>query len=533
LQGLKGFDSNAKIKIGAFTVFSDNNTLAQPMTDTTYDFHKVAKVSVYSVANYADAVQLGCTANMQIPGAVTTSLLLSYQAPATREIKSFSLYVESKGKVYFNAYENEATGYKFIDNSFTSTGTLHFENDDPNDGKRIELVGILTRKFENGSYTTEITLPKVSGIYQKIALSGTSGSYLDVIEGLQQVVSGQWDYLRYTGDLVTSDTSTLKDNRLNYVVSGAVEVDKDGNNQIAITDVQTPLGGLCIVFDWSTATFVGTLSISDPGINIGPAVKLKEGLFEIAFSGNGFYFDLVGKVSISGLEAFADVNFGLLAGYYTELPDMVIERHNGIMSLKKVPEELVNEGIKGLYLNLNFSPPAANWDTEIPLVLVTVYAGVNLGIDVAMMLHFGEQTKKFVLDVGAIAGAYAGVNILGVCTFCMSVNGIFDATGEVDLNTGNPNLFGCASLTIKGEAVCMGKLEATAGCTVQFAEKPKDPPVNTPENQGNTDESADNANDTPEIPQTEDNKYPKISLQWTPCGGSDKFNQSNGECGEL
>jgi hypothetical protein len=203
------------------------------------------------------------------------------------------------------------------------------------------------------------------------------------------------------------------------------------------------------------------------------------------------------------------------------------------MSLKKVPEELVNEGIKGLYLNLNFSPPAANWDTEIPLVLLTVYAGVNLGIDVAMMLHFGEQTKKFVLDVGAIAGAYAGVNILGVCTFCMSVNGIFDATGEVDLNTGNPNLFGCASLTIKGEAVCMGKLEATAGCTVQFAEKPKDPPVNTPENQGNTDESADNANDTPEIPQTEDNKYPKISLQWTPCGGSDKFNQSNGECGEL
>ena len=480
IQGLLGFEPTDKINIGAFTVFSDNNTLVQPLQTTEYVFHKISKVKVHNVSNLSDGLELVCSADMQIPGSVSGTLILSYTKPSQRKIKSFDLYVESKGKVYFNA-NNDVSGYVFSGNSFVSNGSLHFENDDPNDGKRIELIGILTRKLEGGVYTTEITIPTLlSGQYQKIPLTGSANAYLEVIIGKQEVISGNWDYLRYTADLISE--GGLVDNRLDYVVSGAVEVNKDGSNEIAITDVQTPLGALNIVFDWETATFLGTLSVTKT-IPIGPSVNLKEGLFEIMFSGDGFYFDVVGKVSITGLEALADLNFGFLTGYHTALPDWVIERHNGLMSIKRVPEELTSEGIKGLYFNVNFSPPAANWSTTIPLALVTIETGVELGMDVAMFLHFGATEKILQIDAGAIATAYVGANVLG-CPFCLGVRGIFVAEGKVYSSGSSPStLSGCASLTLAGVA-CGASFETTAGCTVSV---------------GGEDS-------------------PKLDLQWTPCG---------------
>jgi len=498
VKGLLGFESSAEIKIGAFTVFSDKGSLLQPFTQSTYAFHKVANLSVFSLVNMVDGVELGCAADMNIPGSSAGTLLLRYQNATTRIIKAFDLYVESKGKVYFNA-SNAANGegYVFSGTSFVSRGTLHFENDDPNDGKRIELVGILTRKFENGTYTTEIVIPQLASGYQKIELTGADDAHLDVIEGKQLVVNGQWDFLRYTADLISD--GGLEDNRLEYVVSGAVEVNKDGSNEIAITDVETPLGALNIVFDWETATFLGTLSVTKT-IPIGPSVNLKEGLFEILFSGDGFYFDVVGKVSISGLDAFADLNIGFLTGYHTALPAAVIDRHNGIMSLKQVPQELVEEGIKGLYLNLNFSPPAANWNTTIPMALITVQAGVNLGIDVALFLHFGSNEKVLAIDAGAIASAFAGANVLGVCTFCVGITGVFTADGRVYLDNSQPAKFnGCASLTLSGEA-CGPTFEQTVGCSVT---------IGGPES-------------------------PKLDLQWSPCGSpTTNFTQGESTCDQL
>jgi hypothetical protein len=148
-----------------------------------------------------------------------------------------------------------------------------------------------------------------------------------------------------------------------------------------------------------------------------------------------------------------------------------------------VPEELTAEGIKGLYFNVNFSPPAANWNTTIPLALVTIQTGVELGMDVAMFLHFGATEKILQIDAGAIATAYVGANVLG-CPFCLGVRGIFMAEGKVYLSGSSPStLSGCASLTLAGVA-CGASFETTAGCKVSVG----------------GDDS------------------PKLDLQWTPCG---------------
>ena len=278
------------------------------MQDKEYSFHNVSKVKVNNIINLSDGLDIACTIDMLIPGSVSTTLLLNYLKPNERRIKSFTLYVESKGKVYFNAYRNPESGYVFEGNKFTSYGSLHFENDSPDDSARIELVGFLNHTWQNNALLTEISIPLISGTNQKIPLAGDGETHLKVIQGLQQVKNGSWDYLRYTADLIAS--GGLEDNRIDYIVSGAVEADNEKDSELDIAEVNTPLGGLTIVYDWNTSSFIGSLSVTVP-IQFG-AATLEEGLFEIMFGGNGFYFDATGKVSIPAMGAFANLNFGLL-----------------------------------------------------------------------------------------------------------------------------------------------------------------------------------------------------------------------------
>lgn len=484
LKGLKGFNPSDSIDIGAFTVFSDGNLLVQPMQDKEYSFHNVSKVKVNNIINLSDGLDIACTIDMLIPGSVSTTLLLNYLKPNERRIKSFTLYVESKGKVYFNAYRNPESGYVFEGNKFTSYGSLHFENDSPDDSARIELVGFLNHTWQNNALLTEISIPLISGTNQKIPLAGDGETHLKVIQGLQQVKNGSWDYLRYTADLIAS--GGLEDNRIDYIVSGAVEADNEKDSELDIAEVNTPLGGLTIVYDWNTSSFIGSLSVTVP-IQFG-AATLEEGLFEIMFGGNGFYFDATGKVSIPAMGAFANLNFGLLTGYCTDLPQHVLDRHQAFMSVKEIPQELKDEGIRGIFLNFNFAPSLANWSTTIPLVVVNVSIGVEMGMDVTMLFHFGEQ-KLMRIEAGAIASAYVGISVMG-CPFCLGVAGIFDVSGEVNFSTGNATIKGCASLTL-GISGCLlpDGLEVTVGGEVLLGSG---------------------------------NNSPELAVLWEPCGAEKK-----------
>ncbi|MEX1187687.1 MAG: carboxypeptidase-like regulatory domain-containing protein, partial [Bacteroidia bacterium] len=485
IQGLPGFVQTDKINIGAFTVFSNNASLIQPIYQSRR-FYNVGDLSIQSIVNLPDGLDIVGGMNLGIPGMTTPTAVFTYTKPGqniTRTTKAFDVGIETKGKVYFNG----ATGtenYIFSDGYFEARGDLYFENEDLYDGHRIALKGKLIKN--NGAVHIEI--PKLQDgnspqAFQYIPLEGGQGNTkLKVLNGTQNVVGSEWDFMRYTADLVGAE-GLESDRTLDYIVSGAIEVDASDGNSIAVKNIDTPLGGLTIVFNWEKVSFTGTLVIKVP-IIMG-TVSLNSGMFEIQFDGSGFYFDMIGVVSIPGLDAIADVNCGALSGYYPELPANVLKRHKDIMYLLDVPQYLKDDGIAGIYINANLAPNFANWSVSIPVPLFSVGMGVQAGADLNFLVNFGSSASVMAIQAAAYAKAYVGVQVV-VCTLCIGALARFMASGTLQFAPqASLALDACASFTMFGD-FCGASIEETIGCSISMS----------------TNTGLD------------------LDVQWSPCGGS-------------
>ncbi|MCB0819258.1 MAG: carboxypeptidase regulatory-like domain-containing protein, partial [Bacteroidetes bacterium] len=485
IQGLPGFFPQDKINIGSFTVFSNNSTLIQPIYQSRR-FYDVGDLSVQSIVNLPDGLDIVGGMNLGIPGMTTPTAVFTYTKTGllvARSTKAFDVGLEAKGKVYFNG----ATGtenYIFADKYFEAKGDLYFENDDLFDGKRVALKGRLIKN--NGAI--QIDIPKLQNnnspqAFQYIPLEGGQGNTkLKVLYGSQHVVGSDWDFMRYTADLIGVEGMD-NDRTLDYVVSGAIEVDDSDGNSIAIKNIDTPLGGLTIVFDWEKVAFTGTLEIKVP-IQMG-TVSLNSGMFEIQFDGSGFYFDMIGVVSLPGLDAIADVNCGALSGYYPVLPASVIKRHKDIMYLLDVPDYLKNDGIAGIYINANLAPNFANWSISIPVPLFSIGMGVQAGADLNFLVNFGSSASVMAIQAAAYARAYAGVQVL-VCEMCIGAMARFIANGTLQFAPqASLAMDACASFTMFGD-FCGASFDETIGCQISMS----------------TNSGLD------------------LDVQWSPCGGT-------------
>lgn len=485
IQGLPGFFPQDKINIGSFTVFSNNSTLIQPIYQTRR-FYDVGDLSIQSIVNLPDGLDIVGGMNLGIPGMTTPTAVFTYTKPGLfvlRSTKAFDVGLEAKGKVYFNG----ATGtenYIFADKYFEAKGDLYFENDDLYDGKRVALKGKLIK--DNGNI--HIDIPKLLDnnspqAFQYIPLEGGQGdTKLKVLNGTQHVIGNNWDFMRYTADLIGAEGMD-NDRTLDYIVSGAIEVDDSDGNSIAIKNIDTPLGGLSIVFDWERVAFTGTLEIKVP-IQMG-TVSLNSGMFEIQFDGSGFYFDMIGVVSLPGLDAIADVNCGALSGYYPELPASVIKRHKDIMYLLDVPDYLKNDGIAGIYINANLAPNFANWSISIPVPLFSIGMGVQAGADLNFLVNFGSSASVLAIQAAAYARAYVGVQVV-VCEMCIGALARFTANGTLQFAPqASLAMDACASFTMFGD-FCGASFEETIGCEISMS----------------TNTGLD------------------LDVQWSPCGGT-------------
>lgn len=485
IQGLPGFAANDKIDIGSFTIFSNNSSLIQPLNQTK-KIYNIVDFNIQNIMNVSDALELAGPLYTGIPGVTPPQLIMEYKKPSATivsRVKAIDLVVETPGKIYFNG-DVGSQYYKLEQNYFEANGALAFENDDPNDGKLISLRGKITK---TPSQTT-LTIPRLkpgdaADAFQYIPMAGGDAK-MKVLNGEQRVVGNNWNTLMYTAELITNKTSDgLNDRILDYEVTGAVEVSKGSGNSLEIEKIETPLGDLNMVFDWDNASFLGTLTINIP-IQMG-AVELNNGLFECMFSGKGFYFDMMGDVTIPGLSSVLSVTVGFLTGYYPELPQSVISRHKDIMYLIDVPEYLKVDGIKGVYINANAAPPAANWSISVPVPLFSVGFGVNAGVDFSFLLNFGNSASVLAISAAAYARAYAGVQVLA-CTFCVGALAQFMVGGTLTFAPQSSiSLDGCASFTVFGE-FCGVEASKTIGCIV-------------------------NATDSGGL---------DLNVQWSPCGGA-------------
>lgn len=467
IQGLPGFASTQKIDIGAFTVFSNNSTLIQPVNQQPV-FENLGAFSIQNIINLPDAIDLVGSLHLGIPGMTVPTAVFTFKKPGNqivRETKAFDVALETTGKVFFNGFTG-TQNYVFSNGYFEANGDLYFENEDLFDDKRIALKGKLTK--QNNQIV--LSIPKLlenesDQAFQYINLEGSNGTKLKIIQGSQSVAGDAWKEMVYTADLI-GVTGLPADNRLDYVVAGAIEVDRRDDNSVAIENIDTPLGGLSVVFNWEDVSFTGSLSVDFP-ITMGTVV-LNSGMFEIRFDGTGFYFDFMGNVSLPGLSAFADVNVGVLSGYYPNLPASVLGRHKEIMFLLDVPEHLKNDGIAGIYINANMAPGAANWSVSIPVPLFSIGMGVSAGVDLNFLINFGATEKAMSIEAAAYAKAWAGVQVV-VCNLCIGAMAQFIATGKL---TFAPNaaldLGACASFTMFGD-FCGASFSETIGCTIDMS----------------------------------------------------------------
>jgi len=469
LMGLPGFVVTERIDIGSFTLFSNNSTLIQPIQQAKKYFN-IVDFNIQNIINGKDYVELAGSLFTGIPGVTPPSVIMEYTKPGStiiRKTKTIDLVMETPGKVFFNGYQGNEH-YVLYQNYFEANGSLAFENDDPNDGKLILLRGKVTKT------PTEIklTIPKLLNnntdqAFQYIPLAGGNGK-LKVLNGEQRVVGGAWNTLTYTADLINpNSTDGLNNRTLDYQVVGAVRVDPSSGNSVKIDQIKTPLGGLTMVFDWEKGSFMGTLTVNVP-IALGALVELTSGTYEVMFSGEGFYFDMIGQASVTGLSFLSNINFGFLTGYYPKLPPHVINRHKNIMNLLDVPQYIKNDGIRGVYMNANASPPVLNWSVSVPLPLFSVGFGVNVGADLNFLMNFGPDDKVMAVDVGAYAKAWAGVNVLMVCQMCVGAMGVFQVGGVATIGPqASVKATGCASFSLFG-SFCGAPAEKTIGCDIKI-----------------------------------------------------------------
>ena len=468
LQGLPGFVSSDRIDIGSFTIYSNNSTLIQPINQTK-KYYNIVDLNIQNIINTKDAVEIAGAMMTGIPGVTPPTVIMEYTKSGNniiRKTKAMDLVLETPGKIFFNGGVGNDF-YVLQENYFEANGALAFENDDMHDGKLILLKG----KVIKTPTSTTLTIPKLlenntNQAFQYIPLDGGSGK-LKVLNGEQKVVGNQWNTMKYTADLITPNpTDGLNNRTLDYLVSGAVEVDASSGNSVKIDKIETPLGGMTMVFDWEKGSFLGTLTFNIP-IQMG-AIELSSGMFECMFSGQGFYFDMMGKVAIPGLSEVLSVNVGFLTGYYPKLPNQVIKRHEEIMFLLGVPEYIKVDGIKGVYINANAAPDIANWSISVPVPLFSVGFGVNAGVDFSFLLNFGNTTSVMAIDAAAYAKAWAGVQVLA-CTFCVGAMADFMVNGTLQFAPKVEASFNaCASFTVFGE-FCGVEASKTIGCRAKAA----------------------------------------------------------------
>jgi len=463
LSGLPGFESGDKIDIGSFTLYSNNSTLVQPIQQSR-KFYNVVDFQIQNIINTKDAVEIAGALMTGIPGVTPPTAVMEYTRQAgqvIRKTKAMDLVLETPGKVFFNGLVG-TEHYVFKPDYFEANGALVFENDDPNDNQNIKLKG----KLVKNSSGVNLYLPKLAdnntdAAFQYIPLANGS-TRLKVLSGLQSVVGNSWNTMRYTAELVGA--KGLQDATLDYVVSGAVEVDASSGNSLKISNIETPLGGMNMVFDWEAASFLGSLSFNVP-IQMG-AVEVSNGMFECMFSGRGFYFDMLGKVGLpGGLSKVLNVNTGFLTGDFKSLPATVLKRHQQIMYLGQVPDYIQNAGISGVYINANASPSFANWSVSVPLPAFSVGFGVSAGVDFNFLTQFSSAASVMTMDAVAYAKAWAGVDVL-VCSYCVGalaqflVNGTLTFAPKADLSFN-----ACSSFTLFGD-FCGVETSKDIGCHI-------------------------------------------------------------------
>lgn len=425
--------SPKKLEFASIGLLSNSNdvlTIGQ-----SFRFYDIIDMYVDQLMTGPGFFKLNGQPEIGIPGYDPPSAVVTYSRNASNNlvcrVEPLQGYVNCSGNVEFILDLDRQTTSS---GSFTAYGDVKIKPAAGESGSPVMLRGFLTKTKSTCNFQiikVDAATKRYHGTEMQTMISGSNT--LLVRDGAATVTGQQWGYLEYIG--LTTQINGMTDsagnpNALKFKVYGGIDVSSE---DVSVSNISTPLGGLKLVYNFADGSMVGTLTMKH--IPLGYAY-ITSGLATMRFNQKGYYLLLNmqdfalgpnpgmpgfrGGIVIgntTGVEA-TDIT-GLQQSFRKNLPDFA---QTGLKGLYVVGEKvLVNEEIDlkftaiaaraglGIYVNANFIKEpellvggygyleldgSMSW--EIPEVGPSCGAGINtqLNFDV----HGGYKQGKFVMN---------------------------------------------------------------------------------------------------------------------------------------
>jgi copper chaperone CopZ len=406
LQNIPGLASTDKINITLFSNFSDGNKNLQ-IEKGFHSFFNVMQQEVTGIEMSSNSFTLIGVTDLQIPGSSSIIGRLKYLKENGNTVcipEKLNTDVEAIGKVSFSGKQS-LTDYVLRENYFSANGTATIYETNKNDKNNVIPLAAQIIK-ENG--TTRLELVK----QKEFPLGGITKQKMIITEGRAVVDSGKWTNLKFTTQLKGYDVINKPgEDMLDFEVKGAIVNDVDPSaKKLSIDNIETPLGGLAISFDFSNKIFFGALHINYPLVIPPGLFTVNEGLLKVQLDRNGFI--LTGSfpdVLFNPIAAIGKLKCGVALGYYNAgIPKAMADDLRMVTINKKTPEPL-GQRLKGVYISL-----AKGFEYPLDVPLIGITAGIYAGIDISTIVNFNKGAIPDV--VAELSGSVKGevsVEILG------------------------------------------------------------------------------------------------------------------------
>ncbi|MFO7723573.1 MAG: hypothetical protein R6V49_10170 [Bacteroidales bacterium] len=379
--------------IGLLSNSKDVLTIGQ-----SFRFYDIIDMYVDQLMTGPGFFKLNGQPEIGIPGYDPPSAVVTYSRNASNNlvcrVEPLQGYVNCNGNVEFILDLDRQTT---SNGSFTAYGDVKIKPGAGESGSPVMLRGFLTKtKTACGIQIIKVDAltKKYHGSEMQTMMSGANT--LLVREGATTVTGQKWGYLEYTG--LTTQINGMTDsagnpNALKFKVYGGIDVSSE---DVSVSNISTPLGGLNLVYNFSDGSMVGTLSMKH--IPLGYAY-ITSGLATMRFNQKGYYLLL-------NMEDFA---LGPNPGMPGFRGGLVIGNTSGVevsditglqQSFRKNLPNFSQVGLKGLYV----VGEKVLVNEALPLIFADVAAKAGLGLYV---------NANFVKEPELLVGGYGYLDLDG------------------------------------------------------------------------------------------------------------------------
>lgn len=451
LSALTGMNPADKLTLSSLSLYSDgSNQLVVSGNTPSLTIHKVAKFSPSQIAVSNNSLSLGGTLDLGLAGVTGKASALNYTKSGNTlalSVQPFDLNFTANA-VTLNFGQN----WSLTDKGVSASGTV----------KEAGALDPLNVSLSRTTDSTGISLAP----NQVFDIGGNNSTRLQNLLGGLRVNGTAWSPMIFSGDLAGTDGAT---GRLVMRVTGDIET--NGNQTVALKNIETPVGSLSVTFDYPNRALHGSLTLDD--IYVPNSYRLNGGA-DAHFDKLGWYF--ASRANLQLYNPYMGFMMAVALGNYPNIAGVGdIQQHFNSEQwafsvpeeMKKIPAEYVN--LKGFYFYgqaTNFIIPLPSLDLNLdPFIHCGVYPQYGMALGLGMNFA-GDGTQFNVYGAGFVeVRADAGGSVGLVCAGADLKAGIvLRGTGKLNTGSGDWSLAGGQDIVLEGSFYAGAGLICDSNC---------------------------------------------------------------------